>query len=311
MLVVIAIIGLVLGLGLPAFNSMTAQSRLSKARQLLQGALNRASVLSVADRDMVAVRIFPGAWDSIDAASTANTSGAGNAGTQVIALYRYVTRSEQPYATQGTSDALTVTFTDRFERIKESPAIVLPPDVWMAPTEALLDDRIAPGVDRDADGEPGTADDAALNELSGNIGLFQLDIDPRTNADQRTSATRAMPADDFLIVFDSRDGLVGSRARPAWTMFAFDPRPAAGPGSSATGGLETSGEYRVANNRGAYVPGRTFRRFNYTGAVLYSREKLAQLGPNADPVARRDLLSRTGLPLYITSQSGSLTTGGR
>lgn len=319
LLVVIAIIAIILGIGLPAFNTMTAQARLSKARQLLQGALTRASVLSVADKNLIAVRIFPGAWDQVDANSSSTASGAANAGAQVIALYKYVARGEQPLVTSGGSTSVTtVAFVDRFERIKDSPAIPLPPDVWVAPSEALLSGL----VDRDGDGQGGGSNDNELDELAGNLGKFVLDMDPRSNSQNRIgSPDRALPADDFLIIFDPQQGVVSSRGRPAWKMFGFDPRKSMTPPApppqfagidppSITGQLETGGEYRASPPAG-YLPGRTFQRLNYTGAVLYNRDRLTALGPNAAANDRHELLGRIGLPLFVSGPSGLLTTGGR
>lgn len=310
LLVVIAIIAIVLGIGLPAFNTMTAQARLSKARQLLQGALTRASALSVADKNLIAVRIFPGAWDQVDGNTAASASGAANSGAQVIALYKYVARGEQPLVTSGgATNVTTVAFVDRFERIKDSPAIALPPDVWVAPSEALL----SGSVDRDGDGSGGGANDNELDELAGILGNFVLDMDPRSpNSNNRIGMqSRAMPADDFVIIFDPQQGVVSSRARPAWKMFAFDPRPASGTNAVVTGQLETGGEFSTSTRPPGYVTGRTFQRMNYTGAVLYNRDRLKALGPNAAPNDRHELLGRIGLPLFVSGPSGLLTTGGR
>jgi prepilin-type N-terminal cleavage/methylation domain-containing protein len=306
LLVVVAIIGVILGIGLPAFNSMTAQARRSKTRQLLQGALTRASVLSVADRNLVAVRIFPGAWDQLSETAAATPSGAAGIGSQVIAMYKYVTRAERPLTTGGQNDPSVITYVDRFERIKESPAVILPPDVWIAPIEALI---TGPNGDRtqvDRNGNGGfDAGDTALDELAGAPGWFDLDCDPRTN-----QSKAMLNADDFLMVFDPEQGLVSSRARPVWKMFAYDPRPTSGINSSpTTGGLETGGDYAYNSfvGRGAYVVGSTFQRMNFTGAVIYDRKKFLSFSQNA----RTDFLAREGLSLYATGGSGTLIAGGQ
>lgn len=308
LLVVVAIIGVILGIGLPAFNSMTAQARKSKARQLLQGALTRASVLSVADRNLVAIRIFPGAWDQLGTTSAATPSGAAGVGAQVVAMYKYVTRAERPLDTSGgQNDPDVITYVDRFERIKESPAVVLPPDVWVAPIESLITGQNGNRnlVDRSGNGAF-DATDVELDELSGAPGWFDLDCDPRTN---RPKAM--LTADDFLMIFDPEQGLVSSHARPAWKMFAYDPRPTTGPNSSQfTGGLETGGEYRynATVGRGTYVVGSTFQRLNFTGVVLYDRTRFQSFG---SPDLRGEFLAREGLPLYATGGSGTLTAGGQ
>jgi prepilin-type N-terminal cleavage/methylation domain-containing protein len=306
LLVVVAIIAVILGIGLPAFNSMTAQSRKAKARQLLQGALTRASVLSVADRNLIAVRVFPSAWDQSGRSTADTPSGAAGVGAQTLALYKYVTRAERPLVTNGASDPTVVMYVDRFERVPDSPSIVMPPDVWLAPVEALITgpNGNRAQVDRNGDGSLGAAD-IALDELDGTPGWFDLDCDPRTNSNKRM-----VIADDFLFVFDPEQGLVSSRGRPAWKMLAYDPRPDNGPNSGVTGGLETGGEfsYNSATGRGDYVIGRTFQRMNFTGAVIYDRSRFSPLG---SPDLRGAMLAREGLPLYAVGGSGNLTTGGQ
>ena len=308
LLVVVAIIGLILGLGLPAFNSMTAQSRKSKARQLLQGALTRASVLSVADRNVVAVRVFPGAWDQSGQSTSGTPSGAAGVGTQSLALYKYVTRAERPLVTaSGQNDPSVVTYVDRFERVPESPSIVMPPEVWLAPLEALITgpNGNRAQVDRSGDGQL-DATDTALDELGGTPGWFDLNCDPRPN---QNPGKQILIADDFLFVFDPEQGLVSGRGRPAWKMFGYDPRPIAGPNSGPTGGLETGGEFTFNQATGyfSYIPRQTFQRMNFTGAVIYDRSRFL---PLSTPDTRGALLAREGLPLYSVGGSGTLTTGG-
>ena len=62
MIVVIGIIALILVIGVPAFNAMAVQQRLSKTRQLLNGTLLRTQVVAVSGGMPTAVRLLPAEW---------------------------------------------------------------------------------------------------------------------------------------------------------------------------------------------------------------------------------------------------------
>src|SRR5262245_28166804 len=109
LIVVVAIIALVLGIGLPAFNAMSASAKLAKTRQLITGTLTRAAAIAASDHTYTAVRIMPTAWE-VDDSPNSGTS-IGNRNTQLLATYRYVTSS------QDASDVSLVRFNERFERI--------------------------------------------------------------------------------------------------------------------------------------------------------------------------------------------------
>src|SRR5262249_41125871 len=130
-IVVIAIIALVLGIGLPAFNAMSASSKLAKARQLIAGTLTRANAIALSDHTHTAVRLMPSAWELDD--STGSGSSMANRNRQSRATYRYVTSST---AFDASGNPI-VRFQERFERIKNGPSAVLPADTWVAPAESL------------------------------------------------------------------------------------------------------------------------------------------------------------------------------
>jgi type II secretory pathway pseudopilin PulG len=284
LMVVIAVIALVLAIGVPAFNSMTAQQRLSKTRQLLNGTLTRTHVISLSDRNLTAVRIFPADWDLGDDNPSRTT-----AGRQMIATYSYrATSAANPNAPS------TVSFDERFERIEGGPTHLLPPDTWVAPSEALLD--------RDYDDQVIDGD----RVLQGEIGRFAFDPN---------DTTELLSADDFLIVFDPETGVVRQNNNwpwRAWRLLAFDPRPRPGePGGVDTGQLETDGQRR---NTGVLIE--PYQRFNFTGVVVYPREPFAALDQtdmDGDDLitGRRSVLQRLGQTYYVSRTGGSLMGGGQ
>jgi len=179
MIVVIAIIALVLVIGVPAFNSMAVQQRMSKARQLLNGTMTRARVLS-ANGQQVAVRICPAQWHLADE-SLAGVS----AGRQVVSTFAF-----NALPGGDPTDVTSATPRDWFEPLADGPTHVLPPDTWVAPSVALRTDLNFNDPVRFPWGDP----------LQGTIGEFVIDADVDNYF---------FDADDFLIVFS--DGELRSR----------------------------------------------------------------------------------------------------
>lgn len=275
LMVVIAIIALILVVGVPAFNAMTTQQRLSKTQQLLNGALTLTHVISVSDRTQAALRICPAEWQLGD-------SNADQArGRQILTTYTYrATAAADPL------DPAEIIYDERFERLEDGPTQLLPPDTWVAPSEALDRVRVVPDLG-------GVLGDYVLD---GKIGHFEFDADLRTN-----SGERLLDADDFLIVFDPDKGVLGSLMRKPWRLLALDPRS---PEESATGQQEVDGER--AGNGNLTVP---FQRFNFAGVVIYRREPFVALGADADPEPRREVLRRLGQTYYVSRNGGSLVGG--
>ncbi len=286
MMVVIGIIALVLAFGVPAFNSMAVQQRLSKTRQLLNGTLLRTHVVSVSDQTQTAVRLCPADWLLHEDAAMGPI-----AGRQIMTTYSYVSTSAA-----NPSNPTQVLLDDRFERIADGPTQLLPPATWIAPSEALDDIRKIPIIE-------GWGNDYIGDYvLDGTIGEFDLNADDRKNPGEEV-----LDADDFLIVFDPETGVRGSQRRQPWRLLAFDPREE---GDAATAQLETDGE-RDSGTGQTIEP---FQRFNFTGTVIYQRDAFTALGAAAsspDEIrARRGVLRRYGQTYYVDRTGGNLVSGG-
>ncbi len=294
LLVVIGIIVLVLALGLPAFNSMAIQQRTSKTHQLLNGALTRAYIIAVSNKDLTAVRIFPAAWN-MDEESAGATSPA-TSGRQMISTYEW-----KQTATADPANPLRVQIEERFERMADGPSNLLPPDTWVAPAEVFAADPARDTVfHHDMAGGTDTLGDFTLD---GEIGRFELDAAGRHE--------NFFDSDDFLIVFDPQLGVVRSARgmrRNVWPLYAFDPRPA---GSSPTAQTETSGQ---RNSSGALLRDYVFERHNYTGVVIYQREPFEALGQTTEAATiegRREALRRSGQAYYVDRHGGNLIAAGQ
>jgi len=288
LLVVIGIIGLILALGLPAFNTMSRDSRLDQARQFLSSTMSRAALIASSERSLMAVRALPAQWlyptgESEDAGATQETT----VGRQALVTYRYITASSPP-ADAPVNVQGHVMYSDYFKQAS-SAVSVLPKDVWVAPSEALVP-TTAGRFDGDA-------------VLRGTIGDFELDPDPRTNPSEQF-----LDADDFLIVFDPEQGvrstvwLTGNAPRPpAWRLYAFDPEtPALHPEGR---GWERTGDRWNGVTRDFDIK---FQRYHFGGVTLYQREPFANLGPDAAPDARRDALRQFGETYAISRFGGNL-----
>ncbi len=296
LLVVIGIIVLVLALGLPAFNSMARQQRMTKAQQLLNGTLTRTYITAISNKDLAAVRIFPAAWDMDREKAGATGGGARQSGRQMIATYEW-----KQTATADPANPLLVQIEERFERMTGGPSFVLPPDTWVAPIEAFANDPARDTVyHHDMTGGTDTLGNYVLD---GEIGRFELDAAGR--------GENFFDADDFLIVFDPEQGVVRSTRgmrREVWPLLAFDPRPV---GEAPTAQTETSGQ---RGSDGQIVRDRAFRRHNFTGAVIYQREPFVAVGKTSDAATiegRRDALRRLGQSFYVDRHGGNLVTAGR
>jgi len=282
LLVVIGIITLILALGLPAFNEMAVQQRMSKTQQLLTSALTRTQVVAVSENTFAAVRLMPAHWRVHEDESSVESV----VGRQFLTTYVY-RQSTRP----DPDSPVAIHFEERFEEIADGPAHLLSPGTWVAPIETLDDTTIVPGYG-------GILGDQVLN---GTIDNFEL------NADARYSPGEAfLDADDFLIVFD-KNGLVNSLRRQPWLINGYDPREDfqrewAGP------------RYTSGLNAGKVEPQYRYQRFNFTGVIVYQREAFLALGnPGASAYqinARRDLLNEIGMKYYVDRNAGGLIEGG-
>jgi hypothetical protein len=242
---------------------MAVQQRISKTRQLLDGTMTRARVLS-ANGQQVAVRICPAEWILADEALTRIS-----AGRQVVSTYAY-----NALPGGDPTDVTSATPRDWFEPLADGPMHILPPDTWVAPSAALVDDSLGVG-------------DAWLE---GTIGQFVIDADANVNF---------LDADDFIVVFS--DGELRTRMTAAERCLkayipVYDPP------------MEAAGDPGSWN---AYTGrfGIPFRRSNATGFVIYPREPFTALGASAEPEARRGVLRRIGDIYYVNRYTGSLVSG--
>lgn len=286
LLVVIGIIIIVIGFSVPAFNSMSQESRLSQARATLSGALTRAHILSISDRALTAVRLYPADWEATDAKDAAISRNR-----QRIALYQFrATGYANPESPQD------VAFDERLERIESEPTRLMPSDIWAAPTVAMREDPRADGLLR------GKLNEFAFNpaEGSGNGADF-------------------LNADDFLIVFGA-DG-TGVQSDPRWnrTEAINENNPYSLPRLYRLRGYVPEDapytDYRgreadgVRDGGGRLDDDERFQRYAFDGLVLYEREAFTTAGVNARPDERRAAIRATGRPYYVSRIGGSLLDG--
>ncbi len=166
-------------------------------------------------------------------------------------------------------DVGKVVYGERFERTNADPA-VLPDDIWVAPSEVfdLSDKSRADAI------------------LYGQPDVFAL---------EEVNAADFYDADDFLVVFDPQHGPVGSTPRRSWALRAYDPLQ----------GYETMGAAGTYDSAtGTY--GTEFRRFNFTGLVLYQRGPFRTVAGSGDADARRAALERFGQVYGINRTGGAL-----
>lgn len=283
LLVVIGIIVLIVGFGVPAFNALIAQQRQNKTYQLLNGTLTHAHVISQADQTFTAVRMLPAEWHF----NPEQVRVEALAGRQVMTTYRY------RQATMPDPDVpARIHFEERFEPAGDGPTHVLPTDTWIAPLEALDTTRYVP--DRPAPVGYSIGD----HVLSGTIGRFERNANSRENGSERF-----LDADDFLFVFDPRTGLFPSLNRRPWLLVGYDPTP----------GVEREWA-GMRDGYGQLYPAREkYQRFNFTGAVIYPREPFAAqglFGESSDELQnRREILRNFGQNYYVNPRGGSLIAG--
>lgn len=281
LIVVMGIIILVLAFGIPAFNRINLQSRKTSAVQVLNGVCTRAYAAAVANNSLTAVRLMPAAWDQDP------SEGVGNAGDvsrlQKAITYRWTTAYEDPANQTGVGRVQNAVFNERFERMQDGPEALMPSDIWAAPIESLNADPNAPAW-------------PALDGRISTPGAPNFVLDPSSNAGQTF-----FNADDYLVVFDPKVGVVPSTAKQAWPLKALDANP-----TSPTYRQEIPG---TGWNGTGYAT--TFRRFNYTGFAIYRRETMTALG-TAETISgstRRGLLQRDAKTYFVNRTGGTLLAG--
>lgn len=266
LIIVIAVVVLILAIAVPGLSAMNAEARLTGAAQTLSGGLTRAYYLAVGDLNMTAVRFVPGPWDANAADGT-----TGQSGRQHLAIYRYAGTTYDP---QNPS-AIRVVYDEHFTRREGVDSVRLPPDVWVAPAEALSQRwTTLAGVTYGNFG--------ADFVLDGRIGQFAYNA----ARDGYSDGGDFLSADDFLIVIDPKAGVQAAVPRP-YVLRAFSP----------LAGYEVS-----RDPQGGYP----FQRYGFGGVVVYRREPLAGLGVDAAGADRQALLRQQGRPYMVHRFSGGL-----
>ena len=272
LIVVITVIVLILALAVPGLSEMSAQARLTSAKQAVNGVMTRAYYQALADMNMTAVRFFPGQWDAADESWKGSSSDR-----QHMAIYSYAGTSERE-----DGNDLYIEYDERFQRTPDVRSVRLPRDVWVAPLEALSRDAMTLG--RTTYNPFGSR-----FVLDGEVDRFAF------NADRGNSGSdggRFLNADDFLIVCDPQTGIQAGVPR-AFKLRAFVPE------MGGAWGYDAEGD-GVA---------RPYQRYSFSGVVVYRREPFAALGVDASGEERQGWLRETGRPYMAHRFSGGLMAG--
>jgi prepilin-type N-terminal cleavage/methylation domain-containing protein len=282
LLVVIAVIALILGIGLPAFSSMSTESRFSSAAASLSGALTRTHIASVADNNLTLLRLMPATWDTEKGDDPQRLRGR-----QRGLSYRYMTSMDDPKNMDGPPR-----YAERFERIENGPELLLPSDIWAAPTEGLENPNLFGGTGNLAHPLNGKFDLGDPN-LSFSWSWNPREKDKADN-DKAHFSDDFLDADDFTIAFDPRAGLrrnfAGDSKLAEVRLYAQDPT------------ITEPGVLRMT----------TLKRRFFSGVVLYQREPFMVRGNSSDDKvtqARLDFLLRSGRPFYVSRFGGGLVSG--
>lgn len=294
-MVVMGIIILVLAFGIPAFNNISIQSRQSAAVQILNGVCTRAYSAAISNKSLTAVRLLPASWDQDPSAGSGLASDLSK--YQKAITYRWVSSYEDPTNPTGTGNVTRSVVDERFERMIDGPEGLLPSDTWAAPVEAL--DAKSPILRNGVN-----LGDATLS------GRINTPLNPSFALDPNGAGETFFDADDFLIVFDPKSGLVSNQGQQLWRMRGLDVDPNHAPwgyDSSKKAPKETCGNW--SSGLGAFSP--AFQRFNYTGVVIYRREPLVAVGTSESvtPEARRGVLERHGKSYFVNRSGGTLMAG--
>lgn len=275
LLVVIGIIGLLLTLGVPAYNQIIKQSSLSGTTQQISGLLARASLLSVTDHNLIAVRACPAEW-TLDPNDRVPEEMRGAQRMQVYAYQYELDPNALPNinAIAGKPNPF-----EGFVIKPNGPDLVLGANQWVAPVEALTA------------GPPEISYASALHPLNGAISRTANDLGNLF----RTTSTgldniKFLDADDFLIVFDPDTGL------RTWTSPTDPPPPLLGFSHDPA-------------DAGRFDRRAAMTRRNFTGVVVYPREPFVALPSDAE--TRQKWLRANGRPYYVSPFGGALVEGER
>ena len=255
---------------------------MTSAVQTVNGMMTRAYYLSVADTAMTAVRFLPAEWDVVDPAKQVA------AGAQRVAVYKYVGSTDR----ENSSGGFDVKYEEYFQRAEDVGSAELPADIWVAPLEALAQQRLDLSQTQQYQnfGKDFVLNGWIQDRTRRNEHHFALD------ANRDDHANSLLNADDFLVVFDPQMGLRGG-VPEAHQLRAFDP----------TSDTETADDNNPDPQRREL-----YRRYNFTGVVIYRRENFLALGSEASEEIRQNrqnLLSQTGRPYLAQRFGGGLLSG--
>lgn len=294
LIVVITVIVIILALAVPGLTAMNNDAREKAAQQTINGLLMRAYYAAAASNTMTAVRFMPAEWDASDREQQSEIRGR-----QRMTVYSFT-----PTTDVENNGSFTVQFEEYFKRAKDIGSETLPPDMWVAPLEALTERKLTLADPNDISGRVNHQNfgrDVVLygQPFSGDPNSFLPDGRNHQNAE------RTMDADDFLVVFDPQTGL-RSGTPQSWWMYAYDPRPAnyrppgAGPEHAGT---RNGGVVNFANIGAPYT------RLSFSGLVLYGRENLVQAYKTDNAQGMQNYLQANGVPLMIQRFGGGLVRG--
>ena len=284
LMVVVTVIIIILAIAVPGLSSMQADARLTAASETISAMTTRAGYMALAERTPMAVRIFPGEWDSFDDPNNLRPEGR-----QHMAIYRWVqsTYEESPAG----SGVFITKFAEYFERADDVRSTVLPKGVWAAPVEALASVSTDLTYYRDEFNEDRFSVGSLGRDfvLSGPIGDFVYNAG-------RYYGSNFLNADDFLIVVDPENGIVSGRPEPQY-MKAYAP---AVPSAGLYGGTETQGN-----------GSEWYQRYSFSGVVTYQRDAFKMLGESAAGDERQEWLRVNGRPFITHRFGGGLLPGHR
>ncbi len=284
LLVVMSIIVIVLLIALPGLSAMNADMRQNAAVQQIQTVLSRAYHLAIEKSTVTAVRFVPANWDDAKAAPD----------RQRLVVYQYTAESER-----WDGSAFKTELNEYFKRAQGIDAVELPEDAWVAPLESLAKAQSF-RLRWDKPTQSPVTQTLIINNaiglgrafvLDGKLGNFAYDpIDG-------DGVNLFFNADDFIIVFDARNGLLAGSLR-AWRMRAYSPIT-----RDETDRDDPSGS-----------PTQFFQRVAFGGLIVYPREAFLAATVAGDSVEttrlRQDLLAEKGQPYIVNRFGGQLTPAG-
>jgi len=291
LLVVVAVIILILGLGVPAFNNMTRDARFSQSISRLNGMLARAALTAQADNTSMLVRFAPAEWEmdpNYQKAGESDDARRRLSGRMRASLYRYRAWLEDPsQADQAAEDPNQFLYSEVFRRSDDAEEVILPPDVWAAQVDGLSDlSRL----------------DSRNHVLNGRFSP-EAPINRAFVDNWYTPNNEFLDADDFTIVFDPGRGLRrGSVTGVSMNSNAYAQQAASVDVMVSNPDPADSGTRRE----------RSVKRRYFTGAVFYQRRAFEAYGNDTTrptTQARLDYLLRTGQPYHMESGGGGLVRG--